>query len=148
MNKLVLVILAATACGGLAPKEEDNLLDSIRKYNEDMRWSRYDVAATHIPPELRSQFVDDWDQRAKDLRITEYDLVRVDKKGPRAAKAQIRMEWYKDSEGKVHETSSVQTWERHGKLWYVVDESRLRGTEMPGLPEPLMTDGTGPAARR
>jgi hypothetical protein len=31
----------------------------------------------------------------------------------------------------------VQTWERHGKGWWMVDESRLRGAPMPGLAEAL-----------
>ena len=50
------------------------------------------------------------------------------------------MEWYSDSEGTVHETHATQTWEKRGKDWMMVDEARLKGTEMPGLPEPLMTD--------
>lgn len=140
--KLVFVVCALGACGGMQQKTEETLVEAIRGYNDDVRWSRFDVAAVHVPPAQRSQFVDDWDQRAKDLKITEYDLVRVDQKGPREAKVQIRVEWYKDSEGKVKETSAVQTWERHGKAWFVVDESRLRGDEMPGLPEGLMSDST------
>ena len=39
-------------------------------------------------------------------------------------------------EGTIHETHAVQTWERHGKAWWMVDESRLRGAPMPGLAEP------------
>jgi hypothetical protein len=34
----------------------------------------------------------------------------------------------------------IQTWEKHGKGWLLVDERRLRGHEMPGLPEPLAKD--------
>ncbi|MGE5182667.1 MAG: hypothetical protein ACM31C_11420 [Acidobacteriota bacterium] len=149
MIKLVFVACALAACGAMPQKTEDTLVESIRSYNEGIRWSRFEVAAVRVPPAQRSQFVDDWDQRAKDLKITDYELVRVDQKGPKAAKAQIKLEWYRDSEGTVHETSAIQTWERHGKAWYVVDETRLRGTEMPGLPEPLMSDGgSGPAAPR
>ena len=51
------------------------------------------------------------------------------------------MSWYKDSEGTLHETQAVQTWELHGKAWLMVDESRLRGAEMPGLHEPMI-EGT------
>ncbi len=156
MNKLVFVVCALAACGGLMPKNEETLAESVRSYNDGVRWSRFEVAAVHVLPPQRSQFVDDWDQRAKELKITDYELVRVDQKGPRQAKVQIKLEWYKDSEGTVHETHAVQTWERRGKLWFVVDEARLRGTEMPGLPEPLMSDvpkaseagEAGPDARR
>jgi hypothetical protein len=44
----------------------------------------------------------------------------------------------------VHETHALQTWERHGKVWWMVDEARLRGAEMPGLAEPV----SGPSARK
>ncbi len=135
-----LALLVIVACGGLSPKSEDTLEEAIRVYNEGVRWARYEVAAKHVPPTQRSQFVDDWDERAKELKITDYEVVKVEQKRSSEAKVEIKVEWYKDSEGKVHETRAVQTWERHGKVWFVVDESRLRGTEMPGLPEPLMKD--------
>jgi hypothetical protein len=144
MNKLVLVVCVLSACGGLPLKNEETLVDAIRSYNDGVRWSRFEVAAVHVPPPERSQFVDEWDQRVKDLKITDYDVVRVDQKTAKMAKAQIRVEWYKDSEGTVHETSAIQTWERRGKAWFVVEESRLRGTEMPGLPEPMLTDAQDP----
>jgi hypothetical protein len=63
-------------------------------------------------------------------------LVRVDPRGTNEAKVHIKVSWYKASEGTVHETHALQTWERHGKSWWMVDEIRLRGAEMPGLSEP------------
>ena len=51
------------------------------------------------------------------------------------AQVQIKMSWYLDSEGTLKETSAVQTWEKHGKTWWVIEEKRLRGKEMPGLRE-------------
>jgi hypothetical protein len=138
MRSIVLVITLA-ACGAM-PKEENTLGETVRDYNEGIRWANYSNAAVHVPPPQRSQFVDDWDQRGKDLKITDYDVVKVDQKGSRTARVQVKMEWYKDSEGTVHETHALQTWERHGKVWFLVDESRLRGTEMPGLPEPVLKD--------
>lgn len=139
MKRLVL-LLAVAACGGMAAKDSDTLGDSVRAYNEGVRWSRFETAASYVPPKQRSQFVDDWDERAKDLKITAYDLVKVEPKGAKEARVQVKLEWYKDSEGKVHETHALQTWERHGKAWFVVDETRLRGTEMPGLTEPPQKD--------
>jgi hypothetical protein len=132
-----LVVLTLAACAGLAPKETETLGESVRAYNDGVRWERFEVAAIHIPVKQRSQFVDESDQRAKDVKITQYDVVRVEQRGDREAYVQIKMEWYKNSEGTVHETHAMQTWERHGKLWLMVDEARLRGVEMPGLPEPV-----------
>jgi hypothetical protein len=136
---VTLLVLLAAACGGMPPV--DTLNDSVRLYNEGIRWQRWDRAANFLPQKERSKWVDESDERGKDLKVTEYDVVRIDQKGEKTAKVQVKLSWYKDSEGTVHETHAMQTWEKHGKDWLLVDEARLRGFEMPGLPEPLMKDG-------
>ncbi|HEY0253242.1 MAG TPA: hypothetical protein VGC41_17030 [Kofleriaceae bacterium] len=137
--KHLLVVLMLAACGG-PPRAGDTLADTIRNYNDGVRWGRFEVAAKSIPVKQRSEFVDDNDERAKDLKITQYDIVNVDQKGSREAKVHIKMEWYSDREGLLHETHAVQTWEKQGKDWMLVDESRLKGTEMLGLQEPMAKD--------
>lgn len=133
MNKAMLAVCLLVACR--SAKQGDSLADSIRQYNEGVRWQRYDNAAIHVPPAERSEFVDALDTRSKDLRITDYEVVRVDQKTDKLAQVQVKMSWYLDSEQTLRETSAVQTWERHGKTWWVVEETRLRGKEMPGLRE-------------
>ncbi len=136
--KSLLVIAALAAC--MPPQTGETLAESVRSYNDNVRWERYDNAASHLPASQRSTRLDEWDQRGKDLKITDYDIVKVDQKTSKEAKVQIKVSWYRESEGTVHETHALQTWERRGKNWIIVDESRVRGTEMPGLPEPLMKD--------
>ena len=136
--RAILLALMVTACG--AAHSPEPLTDAVRSYNDGVRWERFAVAAVHVPPAQRSEFVDEADERAKDLKITDYEVVKVEPEGEREAHVQVKLEWYKDSEGKVHETHAMQTWERHGKAWFMVDESRFRGTEMPGLPEPISAD--------
>jgi hypothetical protein len=140
------VLIFLSACG--AAPGVDTLADSVRSYNDGIRWGRYEVAAIHIPAKERSKFVDDSDERAKDVKITEYDVVNVDQKGAKEAKVHIKMSWYSDREGTLHETHAVQTWEKQGKEWLLVEESRSRGTEMPGLPEPMMTDAGSASVTR
>jgi hypothetical protein len=132
--KAILLCLVFAAC--TPPKSGDTLGESIRSYNDGVWWGRYEVAAVHVPAKERSLFIDQADERAKDLKITDYEIVRVDQTGPRVAQVQVKVSWYKDSEGLVRETQAIQTWERHGKTWLIVDEARLRGKEMPGLREP------------
>ena len=134
----IFTIILLTACG--AAQQGETLSDSVRAYNDGVRWERYAVAAVHVPPAQRAQFVDDQDQRSKDVRITDTEVVKVDAKDSRVAKVEIKLEWYRASDNKVHETRSMQTWEHHGKLWLMVDEVRLRGDEMPGLSEPVARD--------
>jgi hypothetical protein len=137
MKKLLLIAaLAACLPACHPPRSGDTLAESIRSYNEGVRWERFANAAVHVPPKERAQFLDDSDARAKDLRITEYDLVRVEQKNDTEAEVQVKIGWYLDSEGKLRETHSKQSWERHGKTWWIIDEARLRGYEMPGLREP------------
>ena len=139
MRSALLVILLF-ACGAPQVHGDDDLSESIRQFNDGVRWERFAVAASAIPPAQRSQFVDEMDERAADLKITDCEVVRVDPRGSREASVHVKLSWYKASEGTVHETHAIQTWERHGKAWWMVDESRLRGAEMPGLSEPVMKD--------
>ena len=133
MKAIWLVVLLACR----VPKSMPTLAESIRTYNEGVRWERFAVAANHVPAAHRSQFVDEADQRSKDVRITDYEIVRVDKLAEDEAKVHVKVSWYRNSQGTLRETQAMQTWERQGRLWVIVDEARLRGDEMPGLPEPL-----------
>ncbi|MBA3818976.1 MAG: hypothetical protein H0X17_08805 [Deltaproteobacteria bacterium] len=153
-------LVVLVACGAKQQSSE-TLVESIRSYNDGMRWQRFAVAATLVPPRERSKFVEDMDERAEDLRITDYEVVKVDRKGAKEAEVQVKVSWYKDSEGTLRETHARQTWERHGENWLIVDTERMRGAEMPGLPdgqatpEPATEPGTdgdpgsapGPSAR-
>ncbi len=127
-------LVVLVACGANQQSSE-TLAESIRSYNDGMRWQRFAVAATLVPPRERSKFVEDMDERAEDLRITDYEVVKVDRKGATAAEVQVKVSWYKDSEGTLRETHARQTWERQGKDWMIVDTERMRGAEMPGLPD-------------
>ncbi len=138
--RAALITVLFVACGAPQVKNEYDLSESIRQFNEGVRWGRYSVAASSIPPPQRSQFVDEMDERSTELKITDYEVVNVDPRGDREARVQVKVSWYKASEGTVHETHAIQTWERHGKSWWMVDETRLRGTEMPGLAESAMKE--------
>lgn len=134
MMRMLAVLVMLAACGG-APKSQDTLAESIRGYNEGVRWQRYAMAAAKILPRERAEFIDEMDERGEDLRITDYEIVRVEPRGDREARVQIKVTWYRDSEGIVHDTTATQKWERHGKAWFMVEEARQRGAEMPGLAE-------------
>ncbi|HUQ05184.1 MAG TPA: hypothetical protein VM261_21925 [Kofleriaceae bacterium] len=116
---------------GATPRGE-TLMDAVRTYNDGVRWERFTAAAGRVPSRERDQFLDEREELAEDLRISDYEVVRVKDKGE-SADVQVKLTWYKDSEGTVRETWARQAWERHGKAWRIVEESRVRGAEMPGL---------------
>ena len=134
------IVALAAGCGAAQVRPENDLSESVRQFNDGVRWERFAVAASSLPPAQRSQFVDEMDERASDLKITDYEVVRVDPHGSREAQVHIKLSWYKSSEGTVRETHALQTWELHGKVWWMVDETRMRGAEMPGLADPVMKD--------
>lgn len=129
---LAVVVGLGLGCGGAAPR--DTLLETVQTYNDGVRWQRFAAAAVAVPPAEREQFLDERDQLAEDLRITDYEVVRVADHGARA-EIQVKLTWFRDSEGTVHDTWARQRWERQGGAWRVVDERRVRGEPMPGLAE-------------
>lgn len=133
MRAIWFVVLAGCA----SAKQGDTLADSVRQYNDGVRWERFPVAAVHVPPKERSSFIEEADERAHDIKITEYDVLRIEQSSDRAAKVAIKMSWYSEAEGLLRETQSLQSWEKHGKTWWMVDEARVKGHEMPGLTEPI-----------
>jgi len=138
--------LFAAACG-TTQRHTEALTDTVRSYNDGVRWERFAVAAVAVPPPERADFVDEMDERAKDLRISDYEVVKVEPKGEKLAKVQVKMSWYLDSVGTLRETHAMQTWERKGKTWWIVKEERVRGDEMPGLPEPRDPEDDGAKPR-
>ncbi len=138
--RAALIAIMLLGCGAAQHSSADDLAETVTQFNDGIRWERFAAAATAIPPAQRSQFVEDMDERAHDVKITEYDIVRLDPKGNHEAHVHLKLSWYKPSEGTVYETHALQTWERHGKAWLMVDETRLRGAEMPGLAESVMKD--------
>jgi hypothetical protein len=132
----VLLVPAALAACGASARGTETLTESIRSFNDGIRWERFAAAAVRIPPRERSQFVEEMDERAGQLKIADYEILTVDAHGPREARVQVKLSWYRTSEGTLRETHAVQTWERQGDAWMMVAEARVRGAEMPGLLEP------------
>jgi hypothetical protein len=134
MKAIILAtVLAAGACMP-PPGGGYGLTDAVRTYTEGVKWERFEAAAAVVPPRERNDFLDERDLLAKDLRITQTEILRVTERGNRA-EVHVKMTWYLDSEGTVHESVAAQRWERQGKAWRLIDERRARGHEMPGLRE-------------
>ncbi len=145
-------LAAALAMAACVPPSGQGyaLVDAARTYSEGLRWERFEAAASVVPPAERAQFLDERDTLAKDLRITDSEIIRVEQHG-RTAEVSVKHAWYLDTEGTLHETVAAQAWERQGKAWRLVDEYRSRGDHMPGLRERDPEageggDGGGPAS--
>jgi len=107
----------------------------IRKYNEGLRWDKLPQSAIRIPPAERDAFLDEREQLQDELRIDDFDITRLKTEGKtkNIANVQIKWVWHMDREGIVKETTSKQSWKRHGSRWLMLHEVFVRGDEMPGL---------------
>lgn len=132
-NALFVAFVIAAGCGGARTSE--TLGETLRSFNDGVRWERFGVAAIRVPVADRSQWVAEMDERAEDVKVTDYEIVTVDSKTERAAQVQVKWSWYRISEGTLRETHALQTWERAGKTWLLVDTAHLRGAAMPGIPD-------------
>jgi hypothetical protein len=142
---MIAAAAAAAGCGG-AQKRGDELMASVTTYNDGVRWGRFAAAAAVVPPAEREDFVDERDDLEDDLRISDWQLVKVKAVGERRARVQIEYTWFLDSVGTVHETQAEQRWELHGKAWLMVDERYKKGEPMPGLADPPSEPEADPAA--
>jgi hypothetical protein len=133
MRVLVASLLVVAACAG-SQKHTENLLDQSTQYQEGLRWGRYEDAAAHVPPAEREAFLDEHDALAEELRIDDYEVIRVHvKKDHDEAMVQVKYTWHLDSKGIVNETVTDQLWERKGANWWMKEELYKRGEDMPGV---------------
>lgn len=130
---LVLAAMAAAGCGA-AQREPEPLDQAVRVYNDGLRWERFDEAASRLPADRRDDFLDERDQLHDDLRISDYETIRVRFDGKqRRARVQVKYTWYLESRGVGLVHHAVQTWHRGDEIWVMRGERHLRGETMPGL---------------
>ncbi len=129
MKTLALLVCLAACGSGQRPHED--LVFNVRTYHEGLRWRRYEQAADYIAPDDRAKFLDQREDVDKDLRIDDYETVRVTLSGQDAAVVQVKYTWHLDSVGTVHETTVEERWEKAEKGWRILETSHKRGEEMP-----------------
>jgi hypothetical protein len=133
MRKLFWVVVCLASCGG-AQKQNEDLLEHVRQFQEGIRWRKYDIAAEYLPARARERFIDTHDEIDKDLRIDDYELERVKVTDEHTrALVQVKFTWHLESRGIVHDTVLEESWERHGKIWRVIASRHKHGAQMPEL---------------
>ena len=133
---LPLVAMSLVACGASAKNSAD-LLHDVRAYNEGVRWVKLPQAAVRIPPAEREAFLDEREQLEEELRIDDFEIMRLKTNGDKQDTADVRIKWtwHMDRQGIVRTTTSHQEWRRYGKRWLMLKEAYVRGDSMPGVPE-------------
>ena len=135
---LTILVVSALAGGCVSNAKRANmLLEDVRGYHDGLRWQRFAQAVLRLPLAERDDFLEERDELAEDLRIGDWEIVRVNyTREAKRAKVVVKYTWHLDSRGIVHTTTATERWERRGKRWIVLEEERTRGEPMPGLAEP------------
>ena len=139
----LLALLLVAACSQSGAKKTEDLVADVKDFQEGLRWRDYDQAANHLQAEQRTRFLDAHDDLDSDLRIDDYEVMRVHLTDQRtAATVRVKYTWHRDSVGTVHETIVDQRWELQGKVWRITGSEHKQGEELP--PETLPVEAEGP----
>ena len=134
MRRILTILLVLLGGCASHQKRTDSLLETSVRFQEGLRWGRYEDAASHVPPADRETFLDEHDELSDSLRIDDYEVIRVHfRESHEEAMVQVKYTWHLDGEGIVKETVTDQRWQLHGTAWWMEEEAIKRGADMPGL---------------
>ena len=124
------------ACASSSQKKDQELMTDVREFQEGLRWRNYDQAADHVHASARVRFLDAHDDLDGDLRIDDYEVMRVTLTAEFEATVRVKYTWHLDSVGRVHESTYDQDWQRQGKVWRVVATRQRSGEALPASAMP------------
>jgi hypothetical protein len=109
----------------------DRVTNAAREYNDDVRWGRFDQAASHVAKAKRQRFVERRSALEEELQIADYEVtgIEVDKK-KNTATARVQYSWTLRSRQLVEKTTTKQEWEQEGREWIMAKETRLSGSPL------------------
>jgi hypothetical protein len=134
---VALGVALAGCITGMGYSTVDQVTNAAREYNNDVRWGRYEQAATHVPRDKRARFVEKRSQLDDELEIADFELVNiVIDKQKETASARVDYTWMLKERGIVEKTTTKQNWERRDGVWVVAQEVRVKGTPLSLFDEP------------
>jgi hypothetical protein len=131
---LIVALLAACTLGGCNMNNKENLLESLRAYNDAIRWRMSRQAMRYLRGKARATFIDTVDRRG-DVRVTHYQIQHVKLVGAKRARVVVRFNWYSELRGRMHRTVMTQHWRRKkgDDDWHLSDQRWVRGPTLPLL---------------
>ena len=131
-NRIVWLVFAmaftAASCG-LAEGPRQKLKHTAMNFNEGLRWGRYAEVYTRVDPKALDHFMEMHEDWGNEIRIENAEMIQfvVDEKAEKASIA-VKFTWYRVTEMVVHDTMTVQHWERRDGEWMMIAEEYQSGT--------------------
>lgn len=111
-------------------------------FNTALRWGRFQEAAAHLEPSLRSRFLARTEASDDALHISMVEELRVELAAKqRKAVLRYRYHWHRTSEGILKKTVVIEEWRWQGERWHL---HRLGHGSGPAFP---LLDGLEPTRR-
>ncbi len=137
----VLAVLFLPGCvAGAGYSTRDRVTNAAREYNDGVRWSKWEQAASHIAKDERTHFLERHQALEDELEIADYEMVAIDidKSDRKKDKATARIDytWTLKRQGLVQKTSTIQKWEEKDGGWVMAREERVKGAPLTLFDEP------------
>lgn len=139
MNRRVLLALllaltaslVSTACG--STDKGLDLKDSVRAYNQRLRWNAFEAASAFVAAEKRATWLASRAGNAAGLHFTDIQVVRLQQPNPdeKSVDVLVAFSWYRLPETTVQSALWAQTWQEDKGRWHVIDERVVDAKEAP-----------------
>jgi len=116
-----------------------HLRDSIRSFNQQIRWGRWGGAATLVLEENREAWMAERIQGGRGIKVTEVSVLGVESDGPRAtdAKVMIGIAYYRESDMTLNRSVWMQKWTHTRNGWQLKSEKKhVRETPQESVEKP------------
>ncbi len=118
----------ATACG-VAEGPREKLKHSAFLFNEGLRWGRYSEVLPRVDPEAREHFAEMHQGWGDEIQISNAEIIQsIIGEKLKKADLTVKFTWYRMNEMVVHDTITVQHWERRDGDWMMIAEEYQSGT--------------------
>lgn len=139
MKARVLLLCAAVAgCFAPAQQKQDTAIRTIRQFNDDLRWARYDNAARDLAVDEAAAFLARARLAGGDLVIADQEITSIEFGADDTATVGVSFDWYNKRDMLVRSTSLVQRWALRDGRWQVTAQRRSGGARFPLVTEPAV----------
>jgi len=119
----------------MAPKSKSlSLSDSIRMFNDSLRWNRYQAAGKFVVPMDRGNFIRDQQNAGESRRIVEYKLVEILMEDPKTAGVIVQWSVTSTDSPVVQKERILQSWTQVGTEWFLLRIAEAENAETGGKP--------------
>ncbi|MFT7625295.1 MAG: hypothetical protein ACI9WU_004486 [Myxococcota bacterium] len=123
-----LVALSGLVFGCSSPQANmsEKLRDGVLRYNDALRWNKFEKAVEYVPTADRSAALSDWRLDSDDNRILEYEIESVEQLDGNKAEITIKRQEMRRPSNIVTTRRTVQNWTYgEDKKWQIVGERKL-----------------------